>query len=348
MGIRVVQWASGNVGRQAIEGVLAHPDLELVGAYVYDPAKAGRDVGELCGLGAVGVVATNDVDEVLAIDAECVIYAPMLPNTDEVLRIVRAGRNVVTPTGWFFPFRAHDVAGLEGELRQAGVSLHGTGINPGGITEQLPAVLSGLCRNIRHVRAEEFSDIRTYASEFVVREIMLFGKPPEQAATSPMLAILGDGFGQSIDLVAAALGWELDAEKPATIEAAVATAPIDTPVGVLEAGTIAAQRMSWRGQVGGRTVMTVTVNWLMGTEHLEPAWDFGPEGERFEVEFDAEPPLKATFAGMHPHSIDDDLDRNPGIIATAMHCVNSIPAVVAAEPGIRTYLDLPVMPGRGI
>jgi hypothetical protein len=51
---------------------------------------------------------------------------------------------------------------------------------------------------------------------------------------------------------------------------------------------------------------------------------------------------------MHPHSIDDDLDRNPGIIATAMHCVNSIPAVVAAEPGIRTYLDLPVMPGRGI
>jgi hypothetical protein len=348
MGIRVVQWATGNVGRQAIEGVLAHPDLELVGAYVYDPAKAGRDVGELCGLGAVGVVATNDVDEVLAIDAECVIYAPMLPNTDEVLRIVRAGRNVVTPTGWFFPFRAHDVAGLEGELRQAGVSLHGTGINPGGITEQLPAVLSGLCRNIRHVRAEEFSDIRTYASEFVVREIMLFGKPPEQAATSPMLAILGDGFGQSIDLVAAALGWELDAEKPATIEAAVATAPIDTPVGVLEAGTIAAQRMSWRGQVGGRTVMTVTVNWLMGTEHLEPAWDFGPEGERFEVEFDAEPPLKATFAGMHPHSIDDDLDRNPGIIATAMHCVNSIPAVVAAEPGIRTYLDLPVMPGRGI
>jgi hypothetical protein len=228
------------------------------------------------------------------------------------------------------------------------VSLHGTGINPGGITEQLPAVLSGLCRNIRHVRAEEFSDIRTYASEFVVREIMLFGKPPEQAATSPMLGILGDGFGQSIDLVAAALGWELDPEKPATIEAAVATAPIDTPVGVLETGTIAAQRMSWRGQVDGRTVMTVTVNWLMGTDHLEPAWDFGPEGERFEVEFDAEPPLKATFAGMHPHSLDDDLDRNPGIIATAMHCVNSIPAVVAAEPGIRTYLDLPLMPGRGI
>jgi hypothetical protein len=294
------------------------------------------------------VRATSDAHEVLAIDADCVLYSPMLPNTDEVLRIVRAGRNVVTPTGWFFPFRAHDVAELEGACRKGGVSLHGTGINPGGVTEQLPVVLSGLCRDIRHVRAEEFSDIRTYASEFVVREIMLFGKPPAEAANSPMLGILGDGFGQSIDLVAAAVGWELDPIKPATIETAVATAPIDTPVGVLETGTVAAQRMTWEGQVDGRTVMTVRVNWLMGTEHLDPPWDFGPEGERFEVEFDAEPPVKASFTGMHPHSLDDDLDRNPGIIATAMHCVNSIPAVVAAEPGIRTYLDLPLMPGRGV
>ena len=346
MTLRVVQWATGNVGRNAIEGVLAHPELALVGAYAYDPAKAGRDVGELCGIDPVGVAATADVDEVLALGADCVVYAPMLPNTAEVLRIVRAGANVVTPTGWFYPFRAHDVAELEGACREAGVSLHGTGINPGGITEQLPLLLSGYCRDVRHVRAEEFSDIRSYASEFVVREIMLFGKPPEEAAASPMLAILGDGFGQSIDMVAAALGWDLDAEKPATIETAVATAPIETPVGTLDAGTVAAQRLTWRGTVGGRTVMTVRVNWLMGTEHLDPAWDFGPQGERFEVELDAVPPVAASFHGMHPASLDDDLDRNPGIIATALHCVNSIPAVVAADPGIRTYLDLPLMPGR--
>ena len=346
MTIRVVQWATGNVGRNAIEGVLAHPDLELVGAYTYDPAKAGRDVGELCGIEPIGVAATADVDELLAIDADCVVYAPMLPNTGEVLRIVRAGRNVVTPTGWFYPFRAHDVAELEGACQEAGASIHGTGINPGGITEQLPILLSGYCRDVRHVRAEEFSDIRSYASEFVVREIMLFGKPPAEAAASPMLAILGDGFGQSIDMVAEALGWELDADKPANIETAVATAPIETPVGTIEAGTVAAQRLTWRGTVDGRTVVTVRVNWLMGTDHLDPPWDFGPEGERFEVELDAVPPVSASFHGMHPASFDDDLDRNPGIIATAMHCVNSIPAVVAAAPGIRTYLDLPMMPGR--
>ena len=346
MTIRVVQWATGNVGRNAIEGVLAHPELELVGAYAYDPAKDGRDVGDLCGIDPVGVAVTADVDAALALGADCVVYAPMLPNTGEVLRIVRSGANVVTPTGWFYPFHAHDVAELEGACREAGVSVHGTGINPGGITEQLPLLLSGYCRDIRHVRAEEFSDIRSYASEFVVREIMLFGKPPEEASTSPMLAILSDGFGQSIDMVADALGWTLDATKPATIETAVATAPIETPVGTLDAGTVAAQRLTWQGTVDGDPVVTVRVNWLMGTDHLDPAWDFGPEGERFEVELDAVPPVSASFHGMHPASLDDDLDRNPGIIATALHCVNSIPAVVAADPGIRTYLDLPLMPGR--
>ena len=346
MTYRVIQWATGNVGRNAIEGILAHPELELVGVLTYDPAKAGRDAGELCGIDPIGVTATDDVDAVLALGADCVLYAPMLPNTGEVLRIVRAGCNVVTPTGWFYPFAAHDVTDLEAACREAGVSIHGTGIHPGGITEQIPLVLSGFCRDIRHVRAEEFSDIRSYASEFVVREIMLFGKPPAEAAASPMLAILGDGFGQSIDLVAAAVGWDLDPVKPASIETALATAPIDTPVGVIDTGTIAAQRLTWQGTVGGEVVMTVRVNWLMGTDHLDPPWDFGLEGERFEVAIDATPPVSTVFHGLHPASTDDDLDRNPGIIATALHGVNAIPAVVAAAPGIRTYLDLPLMAGR--
>ena len=162
-----------------------------------------------------------------------------------------------------------------------------------------------------------------------------------------MLAILGDGFGQSIDMVADALGVALDADKRTTHEMAVTTVDLDTPVGVIEAGTVAAQRFTWEGIVDGEPFMTVRVNWLMGEEHLDPAWTFGPEGERFEVEFDADPPLKASFHGMHPPTVESaDLDRNEGILATAMHCVNAIPYVVDAEPGIRTYLDLPLMPGR--
>ena len=125
------------------------------------------------------------------------------------------------------------MAQLEDACRRGGATLHGTGINPGGITERFPLMLSSLCRDIRHVRVEEFSDIRNYPTASVVREVMLFGTPPEQAATSPMPEILGDGFGQSIDMVAAGLGWKLDPEKRTTHEMAVARRDLDTPVGVL-------------------------------------------------------------------------------------------------------------------
>ena len=346
MTYRVIQWATGNVGRAAVEGILAHPDLELVGAWVHAEAKVGRDVGELCGLAPIGVSASNDVDALLALDADCVLYSPILANPGEVARILEAGSNVVTPLGWFYPFAgpSASVAELEAACRKGGATLHGTGIHPGGITERFPLMLSALCRNIRHVRAEEFSDIRTYATEFVVREVMMFGKPLEEARKSPMVNLLGAGFVQSIDMVATGLGVTLDPEKRTTHEMAVATEDIDTPVGVIARGTVAAQRFRWQGTVRGEPVITAAVNWLMGDHALEPAWKLG--GERFEIAFDAEPPLHVTFHGLHPPDIHENLDRNPGICATAMHCVNSIPAVCEAPPGIRTYLDLPLVSGR--
>ena len=347
--IRVLQWATGNVGRNAIEGVLARDDMELVGARVHGADKVGRDVGELCGLDPVGVAAVATLDEVVGLGPDCVVYAPMLADQDEIRALLRAGIDVVTPVGWFHVGDSPAVAETQAACLEGGATLHGTGIHPGGITEQLPLVVSGFCRDIRHVRAEEFSDIRTYATEFVVREVMLFGKSPEDAVDSPMVGLLGDGFGQSVRLVAQGLGWDLDPELTTRHDIALAAAPIDSPVGVIEAGTVAAQRFAWTGTVDGVPKVTAAVNWFMGEEDLDPAWTFGPEGERFEVEIDAAPPVRTVFHGFQPASLEDtDLAHNEGIIATAMHCVNAIPAAVAAEPGIRTYLDLPLMPGRGV
>jgi hypothetical protein len=344
MAYRVIQWATGNVGRIAVQGVLSHPQLELVGAWVHSAEKAGRDIGEICGIGRLGIAATADIEEILAMKADCVVYSPLLPQLDEVVRLLASGKNVVTPVGWFYPFKSPGVAELEAACRTGGVSLHGTGIHPGGITELLPLTLSSLCRNVRHVRAEEFSDIRVYRAELVVREIMLFGKRPEEAKSSPMLDLLGFGFGQSIDMVAAGLGIQLDEHKRGVHEMAVATAPIETPVGILAPGTIAAQRFSWQGCVHGHPVITVRVNWLMGEQHLDPPWTIG--GERFEVEVEGDPSMHVTFRGLQPPFEHADLDRNPGIVATAMHCVNSIPYVCDAPPGIRTYLDMPLISGR--
>jgi hypothetical protein len=344
MPYRVIQWATGNVGRAAVEGILAHPELELAGAYVTSEAKHGRDVGEICGLPPTGVRATRDVDEILGLDADCVVYSPLLGQTDEVVRLLESGKNVVTPVGWFFPFRNPAVARIEAACAAGRATLHGTGMHPGGFTERFPLTLSAMCMRVRHVCAEEFSDIRNYRAEFVVREIMLFGKTPEAATQSPMLQLLGDGFGQSIDMVAAGLGVTLDPEKRARHEMALATRDVDTPVGTIPRGTIAAQRFTWQGTVGGEPVVTARVNWFMGDGHLDPDWRLGHE--RFEVAIDGEPPISAVFHGVHPPELGKNLDRLPGIVGTAMHCVNAIPYVCAAPPGIRTYLDLPLVCGR--
>jgi hypothetical protein len=324
MAIRVIQWATGGVGRAAVAGVVAHPELELVGCWVHSADKAGRDVGELCGTGPLGVVATDDVEALVALDAECVIYTPFMADPAVVARLLASGKSVVTPLNWFYP-DGRDESLIEEACRKGGATVHGTGIHPGGITERFPLTVSALSQSITHVRAEEF---------------------PEEAASSMMPAILGDGFGQSVAMVGHALGFALDDGLTVTHEVAVATAPIGSPIGPIAAGRIAAQKFCWEATVRGTPVITVRTNWFMGSEHLDPAWTFGPEGERFEVEVTGDPSSRVTFHGWHPASVEAGLVRNPGIVATATHCVSAVPAVVAAEPGIRSYLDLPLYSGR--
>jgi hypothetical protein len=345
MSYRVIQWATGGVGRAAIQSILSHPELELVGAWVSGGDKVGRDAGEIAGCELLGVTATNDTEALLGLDADCVVYSPVMADRPTVIRILESGKNVVTPLDWFYPGQ-RDVSEIEAACRRGGVTLHGTGIHPGGITERFPLMISALSRAVTHVRAEEFSDIRTYGAPFVVGEIMLFGKTPEEAAKSSMPAMLGEGFMQSIDMVADTLAFDLDAEKQTRHEVAVATAPIDSPIGPIAPGHVAAQRFTWQGTVRGEPVITVRTNWFMGQENLDPAWTFGPEGERFEVEISGDPSSKVTFHGWQPESIEAGLERNAGIVATAVHCVSAVPYVCRAEPGIRTYLDLPLVAGR--
>jgi hypothetical protein len=219
-----------------------------------------------------------------------------------VSRLLESGKNVVTPLGWFYP-PDDERSRFDAVCRAAGVTLHGTGIHPGGITERFPLVISALSGAVRHVRAEEFSDIRTYGAPDVIRDWMLFGTTPEQARTSIMADALGGGFRQSVWMLAAELGFDLDPHLRSSHDVAVATAPIDSPIGPIAPGLVAAQRFRWEGLVDGEPVISAAVNWLMG-------------------------------------------ERNPGIVATALHCVNAVPYVVAARPGLLTYLDLPPVAGR--
>ena len=224
MSYRVIQWATGGVGRAAMEGVLAHPELELAGAWVHSPDKEGVDLGTLLGREELGVTATGDVDALLATEADCVLYSPIFADPAVVPAILESGKNVVSPLGWFYP-PPDERQKFDAIAKKAGVTLHGTGINPGGITERFPLMISALSGSVTHVRAEEYSDIRTYGAPDVVRDWMLFGKTPEEARASVMTDALGGGFRQSVFMVADEMGFDIDPQLQTTHEMAVATAP---------------------------------------------------------------------------------------------------------------------------
>ena len=344
---RVIQWATGGVGKAAIQGVLRHPELELVGCWVHSADKDGRDVGELIGEDPIGVAASTDVDTLLATDADCVMYSPLLPDDQVVMKILRSGKNVVTPVGWVYPDRDNPSERAIEEAALAGaVTLHGSGIHPGGITERFPLMISSLSSAITHVRAEEFSDIRTYNAPLVVREVMGFGLTPEQAMSGPIAALLEAGFKQSVRMVADQLGFRAEPRIRSTQEVAVAVSGTDELVVPMEAGTVAARRFRWQAIVDDEPVVTAAVNWLMCEVELDPPWTLGPDGERFEVEVTGDPDVSLTFKGLQPESVAEGLKRNPGVVATANHCVSAIPYVCEAGPGIKTYLDLPLIAGR--
>ena len=345
--VRVIQWATGSVGKAAIEGILLHPDLELVGCWVHSDSKNGVDVGEILGIEPLGVARhqqhgrdPRDGGRLRS------LYAPLIPNRDEVAAILRSGKNVVTPVGWFYPTE-RDGAPLAAACAEAGTTLHGTGINPGGITELHPLMFSALSSAVTFVRGEEFSDIRTYNAPDVVRHIMMFGGQPEEAMGGPMLGLLSGGFIQSVRMCLDTLGFSADAEIRTSQEVAVATAPIETPDRRDRArpGRRPAVRL---GGVRRRDLRRPDRGQLAdGRGAPRPRrGTFGPEGERFEVEVQGDPNTFVTIKGWQPDTVEEGLVRNPGVVATAMHCVNSIPYVVAAEPGIQTYLDLPLIAGR--
>ncbi|MDV3124174.1 dihydrodipicolinate reductase [Mycobacterium sp. 21AC1] len=347
MTLKVVQWATGGVGVAAIKGVLDHPDLELVGCWVHSEAKNGRDVGDLIGGEPLGVIATNNIEDILRLEADAVIYAPLLPNPDEVAALLRSGKNVVTPVGWVYPSEKQ-AAPLREAAREGDVTLHGTGIAPGGISEKFPLLFSVMSTGVTFVRAEEFSDLRTYEAPDVLRHVMGFGEVPEKALSGPMQKLLDGGFIQAVKMLTDQIGFsgspKADPDIRTRQEIAVATAPIDSPLGPIQPGQVAGRKFHWEALVGDEVVVRVTVNWLMGEENLDPPWDFGPEGQRYEMEVRGNPDFSVVIKGFQGEV--GEAGPEPGVVATAAHCVNSVHAVCAAEPGIATYLDLPLFSAK--
>jgi hypothetical protein len=164
MALRIVQWTTGNVGKQSVAAIAANPGLELVGCYAWSPDKVGRDVGELCGLDPMGIAATDDVDALLALRPDCVVYNPMWQSVDELVRILESGANVVT-TAAFVNGRnlGPDRKRLVDACERGGASLFGTGVSP-GFVELLGIVMAGISDRVDKVSLSEAAHTMGYDS----------------------------------------------------------------------------------------------------------------------------------------------------------------------------------------
>ena len=279
------------------------------------------------------MLATSSKERILELDADCVLYAPLMADAEDVTALLRSGKNVVTPVAWIYP-SDRQRARLEEACSAGGTTLHGTGVNPGGIPDLHPLMFSALSSGVRFVRGEEFSDIRSYDAPDVVRHVMGFGGTPEDTRSGPDARPALRRFRAfGADVPRRPRASRRTRRSGPTSSWPSPRPPIDSPIGVIEPGRVAGQRFVWEALVRDQVVVRVAVNWLMGEEHLEPAWSFGSEGERFEVEVHGDPDTFVTIKGWQPATVAEGLERNPGIVVTAMHCVNSIPAVCAAGPG---------------
>ena len=344
---RVIQWATGVVGSAALRGVLRHPQLELVGVKVYGEAKAGRDAGDLIGAPKTGVVATRDVDALLSLGADCVLYCPLPWSTEEICRLLEAGLHVITPCPYWFPFVQNpDVArAIADACRKGGRNFHASGCNPGGIAERFPLTFSGWMNRIDRIRMTECGDCTTYSSAGVMRELMNLGKTPEGARSNPLKAMLAKSWHEPIDMIAAGLGTHV-ARYEARHDFILAAEPIDTAVGVIEKGTIALNHYQHIGVTPEGTEIVQEQIWFVGgsgQEKLERRMKVPREsGWRIAFEGDVNLNVDVDF----PPELTHDQRVAQGLSTTGFHLVNAVPLVCEApEPGIKTYLDLPMITG---
>jgi 2,4-diaminopentanoate dehydrogenase len=338
--LRVVQWTTGNVARQALRAILRRPELELVGVYAYSEDKVGKDAGELANLEEpVGVAATNDIDALIALKPDCVLYMPLHPDIGQLTTLLRAGINVLS-TAAFLPGRSYGEAARK-ELAEAalagGASLFGSGVNP-GYADYLTAVASGVSRDVTHVRVLESFNIGMWADDANQDELG-WGRPAGDPGHADDIASATAVFGDAVESMAELFGVTLD-DIRCDVEFAHALSDVDTiPRRSVKAGTVAGIEARWIGSVQGTDVIEAVVRWTVAAD-IEPAWDVAMA---YQIEIRGYPQVNVRAevlpADMESMSLDDMLAI--GSVITAMPVVNAIPGVVAARPGIVTYKDLP-------
>lgn len=332
--LKVVQWTTGKTGSAAVRGIVGHPVLELVGCFAWSPDKVGRDVGELCGVEPLGITATDDVDALLALEPDCVVYTAYRPDFDHLERILASGANVVAT---MYMLSGHGYGDepsrrLRDACEKGGSSLYTSGIYPGH-APMVALAASAMSRRIERISVLESLDITGYANEQMFRAQGFDLEPDDPEAARRCEASCGS-FKDQIPVMARALGVQLDGIG-FTAEYALADDHTDFGFMTVGKGRIAGFRGTISGLVQGRSVIECRFVWKLG-EAMTPNW---PVTDGYVIEIEGDPGVRVKI-----EAIDGHLD---GATTTAMPVLNAVPAVCAAPPGIVNQMGLPFVTGAG-
>ena len=330
--LRVIQWTTGKVGKLSMRGILDDPRLELVGVYAYSDDKAGVDAGELCGRPEVGVAATTDIDALLALKADTVIYTPFMADVDHVVRLLESGLDVIS-TNLFL-----NVGGIQGATKEVlaaacergNSSLYITGVNPGWINTMTTA-MTAVCRDVQTVSVSESADVSVYESAETWQALGI-SRPEATPELIEIAKIWMSTFYDSVQRMGVALGFELE-HIDFDIEYATASKRVDLGWMVIEKDTIAALRGGWQGKVGGKTVVESDVAWYL-TKDLNEGWEF--DDDHYLVVIKGEPEVRTRIRFVPPES----WGNHEWDTMTAMPAVNAVFEVKNAPTGILSLRDV--------
>ena len=336
-----------------IPEILRHPGFELVGVGVNNPEKVGRDAGDICGIGPIGLTATDDVAALIALGPDALVhYGPTAAGAADNIRdigaFLRAGIDVCSTamTPWVWPAMSRNPPAWIDPITEAcadgGASCFTTGIDPGFANDLFPMTLMGLCGEVRQVRALEILDYINYEGDYETE--MGIGRPPEFIPLLEHTDILVMAWGATVPMMAHAVGIELDGIT-STWEKWVTDAPIATAKGRIEPGEVAAIRFTINGIYRGEPRICLEHVNRVGQD-TAPDWPRGTRNDVYRVEITGSPSITQETAFRFTDGSGRDAAA-AGCLATGLRALNAVPAVNDLPPGWVTALDLPLIPGKG-
>lgn len=338
MKTRVIQWATGPVGRCALREIIESPNYELVGLFVYSPDKEGVDAGELVGLAPTGITASRDRAKMLALEADVVIHAAansrgIDDSIDDIVALLASGKNVISTTSFVhLPTIGEAVdARFKRACAEGNTRFLAAGEHPGFMFERLAVSLTALSQRIDRIVVQEFVDCSHITQVDMLTHMMGMGKQPEDITTSSsVFQLLSLQFEQSVAAAAEALGLRID-EIRTDIRTAVVDRDVVLSCTTLPAGSVAGQILAWTAYRDGVPVLVAEEYWTCTSDI--PGWDVPIDGHIVRVQIKGAPNM----------SLELNVDVRPveclggvsgGIVAVAMSAVRAIPDLLAAPPGI--------------